>query len=61
MTMRYSHLAPSAYRSAIRVLEERCTPNSPEYSWATSGQQPLPATAGLAVELPAATPIPSLS
>ena len=39
MTMRYSHLAPSTFRSAIDVLERRCQPLPVEYSWATGGQR----------------------
>jgi integrase len=43
MTMRYSHLAPSTFRSAIDVLERRCHPTPVEYSWATGGQRsPIP-------------------
>jgi integrase len=39
MTMRYSHLAPSAFRSAIDVLERRCDPSPVEYRWAPGGQR----------------------
>jgi integrase len=61
MTMRYSHLAPSAFRSAIRVLEGKCSTSAPEYSWATGGQQPHPATLELPADVSAAAPISSLS
>jgi integrase len=61
MTMRYSHLAPSAFRSAIRVLEERRTTSAPEYSWAAGGQQAMPETLEISVDLPLATPISSLN
>ena len=39
MTMRYSHMAPSSFRSAIDVLERRCNPTPVEYSWAPGGQR----------------------
>jgi integrase len=39
MTMRYSHMAPSSFRSAIDVLERRCNPAPVGYSWAPGGQQ----------------------
>jgi integrase len=38
MTMRYSHMAPSSFRSAIDVLERRRNPEAVQYSWATGGQ-----------------------
>ncbi|MGA7740276.1 MAG: tyrosine-type recombinase/integrase [Polyangia bacterium] len=44
MTMRYSHMAPSSFRSAIDVLERRCNPTPIEYSWAPGGQRPPIAT-----------------
>jgi integrase len=39
MTMRYSHMAPSSFRTAIDVLERRCDPTPVEYSWAPGGQR----------------------
>jgi integrase len=38
MTMRYSHMAPSSFRSAIDVLERRSSPEAVQYSWAIGGQ-----------------------
>ena len=38
MTMRYSHLAPSAFRSAIHVLDEPRGGGTGGYSWAPGGQ-----------------------
>jgi integrase len=38
MTMRYSHMAPSLFRSAIDVLERRSHSEAVQYSWATGGQ-----------------------
>jgi integrase len=38
MTMRYAHLAPSAFRNAIQVLENSSSNEAPEFSWATGGQ-----------------------
>jgi integrase len=50
MTMRYSHLAPSAFRGAIDVLERRCQPSPVEYSWAPGGQRP-PLAAAVTTEI----------
>src|ERR1017187_9631302 len=64
MTMRYSHLAPSAFRSAIRVLEENCMTsetNAPEYSWAPGGQRTVPVGRELISDVPITTPIFSLN
>ncbi|MBN2561754.1 MAG: site-specific integrase [Phycisphaerae bacterium] len=39
MTMRYSHLAPSALRSAIQVLDEPLGGGTGGYRWAPGGQR----------------------
>jgi site-specific recombinase XerD len=39
MTMRYTHVSPSALRDAVTVLESgRCEPHSPSF-WAPGGQR----------------------
>jgi integrase len=41
MTMRYAHLGPSAFRSAINVLDQEGGSDTPQYSWAPGGQHDL--------------------
>ena len=60
MTMRYSHMAPSSFRTAIDVLERRCNPTPVEYSWAPGGQRLPIATSTAAVSSASATPSSSL-
>jgi len=60
MTMRYSHMAPSSFRSAIDVLERRCNPTPIEYSWAPGGQRlPIATPTGVNSTTPEA-PVSSL-
>jgi integrase len=61
MTMRYSHLAPSSFRSAIDVLERRTEPTPVGYSWATGGQRALHGAQSPTNQLPSTTPNTSLN
>jgi len=60
MTMRYSHMAPSSFRSAIDVLERRCSPAPIEYSWAPGGQRPPIATPAEGNSATSEAPVSSL-